>query len=189
MNSITTGGGFSWSLTSSKRTMSALVPGQEDLKHRVCLGPRNVELLTWFREVETEAWGWVNDNYPQNRPKEIFLVIGQTLTTEYSISHFENGSESCEIFVAADITVPAAFEAEVLVGRNFEKVTAAAGFQKVVSKASQKEGPGLHSIFLEVEKSPPITRLHSISRRFKSLLHARFRSTSLNFASDFLEIS
>lgn len=151
--------------------MSALVPGQDDLKHRACLGTRYFELKTWFSNVEIDAWEWVKKNFSQNRPKEIFLVTGQTLTTEFSISHFENASAGCEIHVAADVAVPPVVEAGILVGRNFETVTAGVGFQTTVSR-----GPNFYSIFFEIEKSPPITRLFGLNWKQKSLVRSWFRS-------------
>ena len=157
--------------------MSALLPGQDALKRRACLGTHSVELLDWFLQVETEAWGWVKSHFPQNRPKKIFLVTGQTLTNEFSISHLENSSESCEITVAADVAIPSVVEGGIFVGRDSERIVASRGFQNVVPKAPQNEDSGLYSIFLEVENSGPITPLLGISMKCKSLLRFWFRST------------
>ena len=44
------------------------------------------ELAHWFHSIETRAWKWV-DKTARKRPDKIFLVTGQVLASEFSISH------------------------------------------------------------------------------------------------------
>ena len=141
-----------------------MVPGQDDLKHRVCLGPRYHELLAWFWTVEVEAWDWVYANFASSdRPARIFLVTGQTLTTEYAISHLETTSESCQISVDVGTEVPSLLEAGIVLGYGLTKVTASAGFQKVVAKGAGEHDLPLYSVFLKTIESAPTKRLNGIN--------------------------
>src|SRR5438045_4586840 len=94
-------GGIFVNLVKTRETMSVLVPGQDDLVRRVCLGPRFQELLWWFFAAEEQAWGYVEGAYP-HRPDSIFLVVGQTLSAQYAICHQVNDSDSCAISVQAN---------------------------------------------------------------------------------------
>ena len=148
--------------------MSVLVPGQDDLLRRACFAQHSLNLVDWFKAVEVEAWDYVQRRFP--RPKEIFLVTGQTLTREYTISHVENLQEKCVVQVGADVGVPAMVDAGVFLGRGFEKVTPSTGFQIT----SPRENPCYHSIFLEVYPSSPISRLLGIDKKTIRLLASRF---------------
>src|SRR5579859_2633766 len=140
--------------------MSVLVPGQDDLLRRHCLGVYNQNLRAWFRMVEARAWKWVKGIYP-NPPRKIFLVIGQTLTPEYAISHQEEGSRSCEISVETKFGVPNIADANCVLGWQFEKAWVSAGFDTVRKKGDGEEH--LFSVFLETVESRPMRRIPMVT--------------------------
>jgi hypothetical protein len=148
-----------------------LVPGQENLERLACVPSHELGLLMWFKEVEVEAWEYIQKLHPL-RPQEIFLVTGQTLTKEYSISHFENASEKCVVDIGANVQMPMFGDGKIHLGREFEnvQVSPASGFQRTARPGNR----GYHSIFLEVDRSRPIARLKIISRKTVRLLRSRF---------------
>jgi len=138
--------------------MSALVPSQEPLKQRVCLGPRAQELEAWFGAVEAKAWAYVNAAN-QVRPEKIFLVTSQILTSEYFITHHSSGSSTCNIEVAVNSEMPPLGQAKVLTGYECESVKPSAGFQLVKKKC----GNEMHSIFFKVYESRPTSFIRKAS--------------------------
>lgn len=174
---VAAGGTFSLSLADDRKTLSVIVPGQDKLKRRRCFGEYEQELMTWFRIVEAEVWDWVNAIYKgDGRPKEIFLVTGQTLTTEYSISHIDQRSQSCDVFLEGGADVPTLAGGGLFIGEGLgiKEVAATSGFVSP-PKCSGRNEADLHSIFLKVERSKPIILLKEISRKFKSQLRSWLR--------------
>jgi hypothetical protein len=158
-------------ISATKGTMSVLVPGQDDLVHRACFGAEELGLLRWFKEVEVEVWEYIQ-GLPVPRPPEIFLVTGQTLTKEYKISHFENASEKCVVEVGANVQVPTLVDGNIYLGRQFERVrvSPSSGFQRT----APPDNRSYHSIFLEVNRSRPVSRLKIMGKKTVRLLRSRF---------------
>jgi hypothetical protein len=130
-----------------------------------------LSLLMWFKEVEVEVWECIQGlRAPQ--PQEIFLVTGQTLTKEYAISHFENASEKCVVEVAPNVQVPTLVDGSIYLGRQFEKVRISplGGFQRTVPP----DNPFYHSIFIEVSRSRPVSRLKIMGSQTARLLRSRY---------------
>lgn len=140
--------------------MSALVPGQEPLLRRICLGHRLQEVKTWFGAIEAKAWAYVNAEN-EVRPQKIFLVVGQILTSEYSISHQETGTTSCKIELSFNTDLPPLGSAKLVTGYECERVQSSAGFQLV--KRKSESGDSLHSIFLKVVESKPMSFIRKAS--------------------------
>jgi hypothetical protein len=141
--------------------MSVLVPGDEPLQRRICLGAREQELEIWFAQVEAWAWAYVNACC-DTRPDEIFLVTGQTLTNQYSICHQEQQSLNCEVHIEGDLNVPDVVNTNLLTGFGLTRVSASTGFQTMMDRSGEGRS---HSIFLNVSKSKPTTLIHGISRK------------------------
>jgi len=142
----------------TNESMSALVPGQDSLKRRICLGARAQELRAWFGAVEANAWAYVAAAN-QVRPEKIFLVASQTLTSEYFITHDSSGSSTCNIEVSVSSEVPLFGQGKVLTGYTCESVKASAGFQLVKKKC----GNEMHSIFFKVYESRPTSFIRKAS--------------------------
>jgi hypothetical protein len=151
------GGGIKLSLSRKEGSLSVLVPGQDDLLRRHCQGTYKQELRTWFKLDEYRARKWVKALY-DTPPSSIFLVTGQTLTSEYAISHLEEGNSTCEVMVEAKVGVPSIIDTKCLVGYSFERATISAGFDVVKTKKDDEHGE-LYSVFLEVVPSRPMRRL------------------------------
>jgi len=113
--------------------------------------------------VETRAWKWVKGGLYTNPPRSIFLVIGQTLTPEYAISHQEEGSRSCEISVETKVGVPNIADANCVLGWQFDKAWVSAGFDVVRKKDDGKEQ--LFSVFLETVESRPMSRIPIVNNK------------------------
>jgi hypothetical protein len=145
--------------------MSVLVLGDDPLKYRRCEAENAYDLMDWFACVEMHAWARV-DAYHE-RPKEIFLVVGQDLTTAYATSHKKNGSIECEVVLEANAGIPSIVEAKVLGRYGITKAYASVGFEYVVSK-SIDPNPIEYTVFLHTyrPKSGPI-------QRFKRMLKPR----------------
>ena len=132
--------------------MSVLVPGPEDLRRRLCVGRYGQELETWFAYVEAHAWEWVNARSDRNRPQKIFLVLGQTMTNQYAISHYAEETSTCEVHLRADADFPSIAKLSVLTGYSWGEVSTSAGFQFMKPRDNR-----LHSVFFNVLESYPTT--------------------------------
>lgn len=94
----------------------------------------------------------VNSYFTSGRPEKIFLVTGQTLTSEYAISHKEQMMSECEVYLEVSAGVPVIAEANILLGYTLKKASAAMGFEN----HSPVSNPGrLYTIFLETYESYP----------------------------------
>ena len=139
-------------------SLSIMIPGQDNLCHRACFARYKRELLRWFAMVETRAWKYVNTYFRHQLPSNIFLVTGQTLTDEFSITYQENESTDCKIILEPYLGIPQTVNAKPILGYNIEKASASIGFE-VVLKKGQESCP-LYSVYLEEYKSSPILVCH-----------------------------
>src|SRR5271154_459518 len=96
--------------------MSVLIPSHGPLLHRACIDREEWYLLEWFSTNEIRAWEAVNTAYRNNRPQKIFLVIGQTLTSEYAISHQEQSNRGCEILVEGGAEIGSLIDSQLFMG-------------------------------------------------------------------------
>ena len=144
-------------LSNESGSLSVLIPGQGPLSYRACVGRAKDSLIKWFISVEDRAWEYVNTVFEESRPSKIFLVTGQTMTSEYSICHREQGVNKCEIMLEPSARVPQILDATVHIGYQFERVSAYVGFN-VVHKASE-ENPRLYSVYLQCYESKPRKRI------------------------------
>jgi hypothetical protein len=87
-------------------SFSALVPAQKPFVHRDCFEDAIYPLLEWFAKVEPLAWEVVNVHHSNNRPDKIFLVMEQTLTSGYAITHKQTLDDECELRLSARIPLP-----------------------------------------------------------------------------------
>jgi len=146
------GADFKIQLSEAEGSMSVLVPGQDDLRHRACVESTYYDLLEWFAACEIYAWKVVDAYHQDNRPERIFLVYGQTLTSEYSISHIVHSSYDCEVKLDVNAGMPIVADAHMLLGWSLKRVHAAKGFE-----VRNRPAPGcLYSVFMEVRDSGPI---------------------------------
>ena len=146
-----------------------MVPGQDDLLRRHCQGMYKQQLRIWFKQVEFRAWKLVKALY-DTAPSTIFLVTGQTLTTEYAICHQEEAGRSCEVVIEGNVDVPSILGTKCLVGYSFDRATVSTGFDVVQKK--EAEDCDWYSVFLEVVYSRPMRRLAVGDRDATKLLKA-----------------
>jgi hypothetical protein len=149
-------------------SMSVLVPGQGPLLYRGCIEHAKARLICWFASVEVRAWEWVNAVYPGSRPNKIFLVVGQTLTPEFSIAHQEAHASDCEVVIEPSVGIPEIMDAHAIFGYDFQKVSASSGFRHFSTSDST-----LHSVFMETFDSKVMKRIRF---RLGSTLHSRVES-------------
>ena len=110
--------------------MSVLVLGDEPIAHHRCEGEYLYDLMDWFAAIEMQAWKRATSYH--KRPKEIFLVTGQHLTSAYAISHKQYGSSECEIILDCNADLPAVGDAHILAQSRITRAHASAGFEAVV---------------------------------------------------------
>lgn len=154
---------MSISLQKDGESMSILLIGQDDLKQRYLRGPSEQKLTGWFASVEERAWRYVNAD-PLERPDEIFLVTGQTLASEFAISHVESASASCEISFEAAAGVTNMANASFLVSRDVRSISASRGFLVVKKQLGRNDKSQLFSIFLEMKYSKPMKTIRRKGR-------------------------
>jgi hypothetical protein len=154
---ITIGGQGFVQLTSETGSLSVLVPGQGPLTYRACVGRAKDSLIKWFISVEDRAWEYVNAVFGDSRPSTIFLVTGQTMTSEYWICHKQDGVKKCHILLEPGVGIPQILDATVHAGYQFERATAYLGFN-IVHKASEDHSR-LFSIYLQHYASKPRKRI------------------------------
>jgi hypothetical protein len=149
------------------------------------LGQHAQELLVWFSAVEERAWAWVNAT-AYRRPTCIFLVTGQILTDEYAISHQQSGSLTCSVSVGANVEVPNVISSDVLLGTAFKKVEVGPGFQLRMEKSPNDV---LHSIFLKVRESKPISRMRKkgLAEKLSQLHKQRHDCSNADYCRDFVK--
>lgn len=150
-----------------------MIPGQGPLLHRACIDQHEWYLLEWFATNEARAWEVVNATYPTNRPEKIFLVTGQTLTSEYAISHQERVHEGCQVSVEAVAEIPSVTNTKVFLGHGYQKVSASFGFEVVERKSEQS--PPCYSVYLEQHESSPMKRFQkrTLSSRLEKMYKYR----------------
>lgn len=138
---------------------SVLIPSQNPLQYRACLEAEEPELLIWFAKVERHAWEYVHTFFFNNRPDSIFLVLGQTLTDEYSICHLEAGSSSCEVSIEPSVNLGQLVKAHVGLGYGLKKASASIGFRIQRENNENTNILPLSSIYLQIYESFPLRRL------------------------------
>jgi hypothetical protein len=150
----------------SRASISVIVPGADGLVERTCRRMPRWELLRWFRRVEALAWEIVTAHYGRRRPKKIFLVTDQTLTSEYWISHQEHHSMGGEVSIEWGAGIPNIVEGQTYWGYGLGRVQASLGFE--ISARKIDDGvERLHSIFFKPEPSCPINRFGSLKTNSK----------------------
>jgi hypothetical protein len=126
---------------------------------------RNIKWLLayWFIRVEARVWEFVTAHYGRLRPKRIFLVTGQTMTSEYSISHQEQRSVDCEVYIEGEAGIPSLIEGRAYWGYEIGRVSASRGFE-ISARRSLRDGTEqLHSIFFNTElPSAPLNRFKKL---------------------------
>jgi hypothetical protein len=162
---VNTGGSFSIALSKEGSSMSVLLAGNaENLRRRWTLHEQTYRLLDWFLFIESLAWKRIEDYYQGRRllPEKLFLVQGQTLTSQCDISHRRCQDGGCDVMIEADAQIPNAVDAQFLVNCGVKRASAAMGFE---CRRKQHDGAPMWSIFLETYDS---FRLHFFSlKRFK----------------------
>ena len=157
---------FGLTVSQEGGTMSALVLGDDLIKHRRCTAEYTYALQDWFAWVEMHAWTRINAYYESERPKEIFLVVGQHLCPAYAIAHKKYGSFECEVILEASAEFPNVVEPSTVANINITKAHATAGFENVVSK-SPANGTTEYTFILHTynPKSGPLQRFKKRSLR------------------------
>jgi hypothetical protein len=156
---ISLGCTVSLSVSKQNGSMSVLIPGQGPLLHRACVDQQEWYLLEWFATNEVRAWEAVNAMpYGTKRPEKIFLVTGQTLTSEYNISHQEHTCTGCEIAVEASAEILSLANAKLFMGSACQKVSACFGFEVAARKSGAEDAAPCYSVYLEQYESFPMKR-------------------------------
>ena len=151
-HSVTTGGTIRFKNATDKASISVLIPGDHDFIQRECRRHLRWYLVRWFRKVEARVWEFVTAYYGRQRPKRVFLVTGQTLTQEYSISHQQRHSTGCEVYLGGGFGIPNIIEGHTYWGYEIGRVQASLGFE-ISARRSEERPQQLHSIFFETESS------------------------------------
>lgn len=160
-------------------SMSVLIPGQGPLSSRACMEREKARLIVWFATVEVRAWEWVNAVFRNPRPDKIFLITGQTLTSEFAIAHQQERASECEILLEPRVGIPKIVEAKGILGYQFQNVSASLGF-KFSPPAATEGSPILYSVFIEIFGSKVIRRIHfELGSTLLSRIVAAFASVPL----------
>ena len=140
--------------------MSVLVLGDDPVTYCRCAAEYVYGLQDWFAFVEMNAWERVNAYYESARPKEIFLVVGQYMTSSYADAHKKYGSLECEVTLESSIQLPCVIERNISANLGIKKAYAEDGFEYVFTKSGE-ESPNMYSIILDTykSKSGPLQRL------------------------------
>jgi hypothetical protein len=147
--------------------MSVLALGDDLVKHRRVVAEYSYALRDWFVWAEMHAWARVNAYCQSERPKEIFLVVGQYLSTDFAIAHKKYGSLECEVILEATAEIPSVVDARLIGSYGITKAHSTVGFDTVIRNSSS-EPPAEYSVFLHTygQKSGPF-------QRFKTTLKSR----------------
>jgi hypothetical protein len=115
-----------------------------------------------------KAWAKVDAYYYDDRPKEIFLVVGQELTPTYATSHKKNDSIECEVMLKANVGIPSVVEGTALASYGITKAYAGVGFENVVATSTEGD-PTQYTVFLHPyrSKSRPIQRVKLLKTRIE----------------------
>lgn len=120
--------------------MSILIAGNaEHLHRRWILYEQTNRLLDWFFCIEALAWKRIEDHYQGPLPEKLFLVQGQTLTSEFAISHRRRQVNGCDITIEVGAQIPFSVT-------RVRRVTAVQGFEH---REIQCDDHPMWSIFLE----------------------------------------
>jgi hypothetical protein len=122
----------------------------ETLQHRGCNAAHLFSLLRWFSNLETPIWSWIEVNLDMIlKPKKIFLVLGQTMTTDYWITFQDSGDYGCGIQFKGDIPTSLDGKPFIGVGLQGAATSAGAGFEIVSTRRHSRPC----SVFLEISES------------------------------------
>lgn len=168
--SVNAGATIRFKRANSKESISVLVHGDDGLVQRACRRGMRWQLLRWFISVEARVWEFVTAHYGCHRPNKIFLVTGQTLTTEYWISHQEHLSMGCEVSIEGETGITNIIDGKTYWGNGLRRVRASFGFE-VSSQRNNDGEERLHSIFFDTESSFPINRFRSLKSNSKRARH------------------
>jgi len=166
---VSAGGKLKVTKMGADSSISVLIPGHGPLRYRACLDRQKHNLIGWFAVNESNAWEAVNALYQETRPDRIFLVVGQTMTTEYSITHQDEDTHGCDIHVSANVELPTIIGAKAHLGYAYQSVAASAGFEVMM------KSDGHSSVYLEVYSSPPQLRINILQRPLKVRLEGMFK--------------
>lgn len=83
-----------------RNSASVLLIGKHILKRSSLKKNWEKKLDPWFQSAEIEAWSIVNQSFGRF-PKEIFIITGVILASEFVCCHLENGA-NCIIIYAPD---------------------------------------------------------------------------------------
>ena len=144
-------------------SLSILILGQDDVKHRH-ISKDDHKLNEWFASVEAEAWRAVTNLEKENRPDEIFLVTGQTLTSQYDRYHITTADDYVELshLDQDDIPSPEMLDAKSLFDCDAE-ICVNAACRRETPKIALGRNETLRrasSVILEVRPSKPMMPLH-----------------------------
>jgi len=151
--------------------MSILIPGKDPLLHRAFEELQDWRLVEWFSTVEPLAWAAVEARFAYNRPDRIFLVRGQTVTTEYAITHQEHEYSECEALLEATAGVPSVVDANVFLGHRLRHASASLGFEVSVQKENAGNQQRKYSVYLETVPSTPVKMLKRTLYKRLSTMH------------------
>lgn len=158
--------------------MSVLLYGDDPVTYRRCEQKYRYGLQDWFAWVERNAWERVNTYYKSERPKEIFLVVGQYLTSSYAVAHKKYGSLECEVIIESSIQLPTVVEGNLLGSISIKKAYADSGFEYMFTKSEDEDRPK-YSIILDTykSKSGPLQRL---KRNLKTRVKEQYQYTTIS---------
>ena len=153
--------------------MSVLVIGDAPVRYRRCVADYAYALTDWFAWVEMNAWERVNAYFDYERPKEIFLITGQYLTSSYAVAHKKYGSLECEVVLESTAQLPPVIQGNISASFVIKKAHAEDGFEYVFTKSGD-EDPSMYSIILDIynPKSGPLQRL---KRSLKARVEEQYR--------------
>ena len=153
--------------------MSVLVVGDEPVIHRRCEAEYLYVIQDWFGWVEMNAWERVNAYYQSERPKEVFLIVEQYLTTSYATAHKTYGAIDCEVVIESIIQLPSIVEGDILGSFGIRKAYAQVDFEYVVTKCGEQD-PTNYSIILDTYKTKSGPLQH-FKRNFKTRVADQYK--------------
>jgi hypothetical protein len=141
--------------------MSVLVLGDDPVVYRRCEAEYVYGLRDWFAWVEINAWERVNAYFEFERPKEIFLVVGQYLTSSYAVAHKKYGSLECEVVLESSMQLPNVLDGNISTNFGIKKAYAEDGFEYKLTQSQDESSSLKYNIIVDTykPKSGPLQRL------------------------------
>jgi hypothetical protein len=153
--------------------MSVLVLGDDPVTYRRCEAEYAYGLQDWFAWVEMNAWERVNAYYEFDRPKEIFLVMGQYITSSYAVTHKKYGSLECEVILETNAQLPGVIEGNISTNFNINRAYAEQGFEYHFNKL-QDANASKYSVIIDMYK-PKSGPLQRFKKTLKTLIEEQYR--------------